>query len=189
MNGLCSRQLHTSGELQARLSPVPSHSNGGHRRLPGLGGMVCLRQWDKPTSPVLLVFPLQLLPSCGSFSVLSVTPDPALSHTLCPRLPQALLGAYFEWVTASSPPLPCASHSGTHFSALCWPQSPCMGTSKESALSEGGRKSKPLRMLFLTFFTYFQLPFQAHLRPLPAVSLVLQPDWTWTSHDSSLFMV
>lgn len=101
------------GSCRHASPPVPSHSNGGRRRLPGLGGMVCLRQWDKPPSPALLVFPLLLLPSCGSFSVLSVTPDPALSHTLCPRLSQALLGAYFEWVTVSSPPLPCTLHSGT----------------------------------------------------------------------------
>lgn len=58
---------------------------------------------------------------------------------------------------------------------------------EEPALSEGGRQSKPLSLLFLLFFTYFQAAFTVSSPLLPSMSTVFQPDGT--IHDSNLFII
>lgn len=59
--------------------PAPSHSNGGHEKLPGLGGMVCLGQPDKPPPRFSSSLPSSFL--LTALSQFSQSPLTLPSHT------------------------------------------------------------------------------------------------------------
>lgn len=128
---------------------------------------ICLVYLQQSHEPPPSSFPASPL---GSFS--SPSPLTLSSHTHPVPGPLILSGNS----DLSSPPCTIYSDALTPKSLF-----------EEPALSEGGRQSKPLSLLFLLFFTYFQAAFPVSSPLLPSMSMVLQPDGT--IHDSNLFII